>query len=322
MLAPGLEPQYHDTAANILRIVSLSALAAGLSAIHAALLYTDRRFAPSAFNQAVLNVFTIAGALSLWRVLGVYGFAIGYTAGAWVQFAIVYFCARSELEVSNLPPPELGWRDHTRQTVDDRGLRPSAGHEYYVHPRLCDARRTRDGGGARLLPARHHGTDGVPGGSCLKCAAARDRAFRSQFRLREAWRLIDKTIALAAVAAVAGCAIALAFRRPVIELMFQRGSFTAESTVLVSAVFLGLGPSLIGWSLLEVTARSLFALDRPRLPMMAAAIPVVVNVIVTLTTRSPEPHLIGAGASLGLLAGFLFVLVMARVRRRSWLGSA
>ena len=46
---------------------------------------------------------------------------------------------------------------------------------------------------------------------------------------------------------------ALAFRRAGrSRLLFQRGSFTAESTRLVSAVFLGLGPSLIGWSLLEI----------------------------------------------------------------------
>jgi putative peptidoglycan lipid II flippase len=121
---------------------------------------------------------------------------------------------------------------------------------------------------------------------------------------------------------VAGCGIALAFRRPVIAIMFQRGSFTAESTMLVSAVFLGLGPSLIGWSLLELTARSLFALDRPWLPTIAAAIPLVVNVIVTLSARTPQPQFIGLGASLGLLAGFLFVFVTARISRKSWLPSA
>jgi putative peptidoglycan lipid II flippase len=138
---------------------------------------------------------------------------------------------------------------------------------------------------------------------------------RSQLRLQEAWRLIDKTLALAALGAVSGCAIALAFRKPAIELIYQRGSFTAESTDLVSAVFLGLGPSLIGWGLLELTSRSLFALDRPWLPTVAAAIPVVVNVILTMATHSPQPRLIGMGASVGLLVGFLFVFFMARLQR-------
>ena len=86
---------------------------------------------------------------------------------------------------------------------------------------------------------------------------------RSLFRLRDALRLIDKTIALAALVAVGGCGFALIFRQPAIALLFQRGSFTADSTRLVASAFLALGPSLIGWSLMEILARSLFALDRP-----------------------------------------------------------
>src|SRR5580700_3112426 len=94
VLAPGLDPRYHHTSVTILRIAAFSVMAAGAAAINCALLYTDRRFAPFAFYQACLNLFTVAGAASLWRVLGVYGFAIGYTAGAWAQFGVVYFCAR------------------------------------------------------------------------------------------------------------------------------------------------------------------------------------------------------------------------------------
>ena len=64
---------------------------------------------------------------------------------------------------------------------------------------------------------------------------------RSLFRLREAFRLIDRTIALAALVAVAGCGFALLFRQPAIALLFQRGSFTAESTRLVASAFPGAG---------------------------------------------------------------------------------
>jgi putative peptidoglycan lipid II flippase len=145
---------------------------------------------------------------------------------------------------------------------------------------------------------------------------------RSLFRLREAFRLIDRTTALAALAAVGGCAFALVFRQPAIRLFFQRGEFHAESTVLVSAVFLCLGPSLVGWSLLEILSRSLFALDRPWPPVIAAWIPVVFNVTLTLWLHSYQPQLIGVGASLGLLTGFLVLFTMAHARRRRWLAQA
>ncbi|MCL5746489.1 MAG: hypothetical protein M1541_21590, partial [Acidobacteria bacterium] len=111
VLAPGLDPAFYSKAVMNLRIGSLSIFGAGLAAVHTALLYTDRRFAPSAFYQACLNLFTIVCALGFWKFLGVYGFAIGYTLGAWVQLAVVWFFAHSGLRTDNLPACATGWRE-------------------------------------------------------------------------------------------------------------------------------------------------------------------------------------------------------------------
>jgi peptidoglycan biosynthesis protein MviN/MurJ (putative lipid II flippase) len=86
-------------------------------------------------------------------------------------------------------------------------------------------------------------------------------------------------------------------------------------------VFLGLGPSLIGWSLLELTARSLFALDRPWLPVGAAAIAVLFNVAVTFFMNTSDPEFLGIGPSLGLLAAFAMLSTLVRTRRRVWLSA-
>jgi putative peptidoglycan lipid II flippase len=145
---------------------------------------------------------------------------------------------------------------------------------------------------------------------------------RSRLQLREAFRLIDKTIALVALAAVAGCAVGIALRQPLIALLFERGSFTTQSTRLVSAVFVGFAPSLIGWSLLELTSRSLFALDRPQLPLRAVGIPVIFNLGFVLLVRSPEPQWIGLGASLGFLIAFVLLFSLMRANRRRWLEQA
>src|SRR5204863_7223889 len=142
---------------------------------------------------------------------------------------------------------------------------------------------------------------------------------RSLNRLRQAFRLIDRTLALAALASVAACAVGVAVRGPVIALLFQRGSFTADSTVLVSAVFLGFAPSLIGWSLLELTARSLFALDRRWLPLAASAIPVLCNLVMLWSMPPQQPEFIGLVASVGLLSAFAVLFALARARRTRWL---
>jgi putative peptidoglycan lipid II flippase len=321
VLAPGLDPRYYHTSVTILRISAFSIMAAGAAAINCALLYTDRRFAPFAFYQACLNVFTIAGAVGLWRVLGVYGFAIGYTAGAWVQFAVVYFSVRARMDTRNLPTSEVHWREILTRPVAI-GLYAVALALNMVFTR---AWATHIGPG--MAAALDYCMRGVsvplaflvsPISNSLLPEIAR---LRSQLRMREAFHLIDKTLGLATLAAVAGCAVALALRHPVIAILFQRGNFTAESTTLVSTVFLSLAPSLLGWSLLELTGRALFALDRPALAVWASYIPVLVNVALTLWLRSSKPEWIGLGASVGLMVGFLVLFGAAHASRKRWVAA-
>ncbi len=322
VLAPGLDPRYSGSAVAILRIVALSTVAAGSGAIHCALLYTARRFAPFTFYQASLNLFTIIGALSLWKVLGVYGFAIGYSVGAWVQLAVVTFCARTGLERKDLPACKVRWREIAS--------RPFTIMIYAVGLALnmIFTRAWATHAGPGMAAAMDYCMRGVgvplaflvsPISNSLLPEIAR---LRSQMRLREAFHLIDKTLGLAALAAVAACAFALLLRQPAIAILFQRGSFTAESTILVSTVFLGLAPSLIGWSLLELTGRALFALDRPWLPLFAAMIPVMCNMVVTFWLNSSRPELLGLGASSGLMLGFLALFAAAHGSRKRWMAQS
>jgi len=319
VLAPGLDPRYHWTAVTNLRIFSLSTIAAGVGAVQCALLFTDRRFLPTAFYQAALNLFTIIGALSLWKFLGVYAFSLGYTVGAWAQLGIVYFAAHSRLKKKGLPDCPVRWGELLGKPAyfviyaAGLGLNIIFTRAYATHA------------GPGMAAALDYCMRGVgvplailvnPITNSLLPEIARLRTLR---RLRDALRLIDRTAALSALAAVFGCAFALLFREPAIKIIFQHGKFTAESTRMVSAVFLGLGPSLVGWSLIEIVARSLFALDRPWLPVIAASIPVLLNVSLTLLWYSARPELLGVPASLGLLAGFLVLFVLMHTNRKRWL---
>jgi putative peptidoglycan lipid II flippase len=318
-LAPGLEPQPFEAAVNMLRVLSLSTIAAGSGAVYCALLYTRRRFLPTAFYQAAINGLTIVSAVALWRFFGLYAFAIGYTAGAWAQLAIVWFASRSELRGGDAVECEIHWREILAKPAFfvvyavGLGLNMTFTRAYCTHA------------GPGMAAALDYCMRGVsvplallvtPLSNSLLPEIAR---LRSLFRVREAFRLIDRTTALAALAAVAGCAFALLFREPAIRLFFERGQFHADSTQLVSAVFLTLGPSMIGWSLIEISARSLFALDRPWPPVIAAWIPVICNVTITLWLHSYRPQLIGLGASLGLMTGFLVLFAMAHMNRRQWM---
>jgi putative peptidoglycan lipid II flippase len=320
-LAPGLRPEFFGAAVTNLRIFALSIIAAGAGAVQCALLYTDRRFLPTAFYQAALNLFTIVGALSLWKLLGVHAFAIGYTFGAWAQLGIVWFAASARLK-----KPAFESAIHWREIL----LKPAFFVVYAagLGLNITFTRAYATHAGPGMAAALDYCMRGVgvplailvsPISNSLLPEIAR---LRSLFRLREALRLIDRTTALAALVAVGGCGFALLFREPAIALLFQGGSFTRSSTALVSAVFLSLGPSLVGWSLIEIAARSLFALDRPWPPLIAALIPVLVNVILTFALHNDSPQWLGLGASVGLMAGFAVLFVIIHVSRRRWLEQA
>jgi putative peptidoglycan lipid II flippase len=142
---------------------------------------------------------------------------------------------------------------------------------------------------------------------------------RSTLHARNAFQLINRTLGIAAVVAVFSYLVGIVVREPIIAILFQRGHFTAESTRLVSGVFLGFAPSLIGMSLLEIMSRALFSLDRPWLPVMAAAVPVTLNILISRYLHTSVPQEIGWGASIGLCSAFLLLFGMVTLRRKRWL---
>jgi putative peptidoglycan lipid II flippase len=318
VLAPGLDPAHFGDAVNILRILSLSTVAAGAGAVQCALLYTDRRFAPTAFYQAALNFFTIACALLLWPFLGVLAFAVGYTVGAWAQWAIVTVAARRGLPAAPASLCRLSWGNLLAKPAFFAVYAAGLG----LNITFTRAYATQAGPG--MAAALDYCMRGVgvplailviPIANSLLPEIAR---LRSEGQLRTAFRLIGRTTALAAAAAAGICGFALLFRQPAIAILFQHGSFTAESTRMVSAVFLGVGPALLGWTLIEVASRALFSLNRVWPPIAAVAVPVLVNVIVTMSIHSSRPELLGVGASTGLLAGFAVLYLITRTRRSRW----
>jgi peptidoglycan biosynthesis protein MviN/MurJ (putative lipid II flippase) len=88
--------------------------------------------------------------------------------------------------------------------------------------------------------------------------------------------------------------------------------------MLVSRVFLGFAPGIIGWALLDLTSRCLFAMDRPRLPIIAAFIPLAVNLTTMLTLgKVKDPTYLCVGVSAGLLTAFAMLFLAIHLRRPS-----
>ncbi len=316
LLGPGLaEPQKH-TAAILIAILAPSVLFSGSSGIFAALLFTERRFWAPATYQLCLNGATIVIALVFWNAIGEYGLAVGYTAGAMLQFAFTWYASRdlrsTTTEPNTTPRSEIL-------------LKPGMFLLYagLMSSNLVLARAFATHAGSGTAAAFEYSMRCVnvvtaylvyPAANSLLPEIARLRSINNT---PHAYRLMSRSLKLMAIASVIACAAGLLLRTPIIALLFQRGSFTRQSTILVSRVFAGLAPSLIGWTLMDLISRCNFALDRPRLPLIAALIPVSVNAVFLAITRVSDPILLGLGASLGLLAGFGAIFTMTKFSQLS-----
>ena len=320
VLGPGLAAPERAQAVVLLRWLAPSTLFGAGASIFSALLYTERRFLVPGMYQTCLNGATIAGALLLRTTMGVNGFAIGYTTGSGLQLVLTWWFSRDlrRERRSNLQVP-----------VAEVLLKPGM---FMLYAGLI---------AGNLVVTRIFATHAGPGMAaafdyCMRCVSVvlaylvypvastlvpEIARLRGTNETSKAYSLIDSAVLLMAVAAVLSCAFGVLLRTPIIALLFERGNFTPESTRLVSAVFLGIAPSLIGWALLDLIARCFFALNRPRLPVIAAFIPITVNLAITSILRAEgrltSPITLGLGASIGLFIGFAAVFAMIHLRRQT-----
>jgi putative peptidoglycan lipid II flippase len=94
--------------------------------------------------------------------------------------------------------------------------------------------------------------------------------------VRESLARILRSILLLAIPASAGLII---LRVPVIQLLFQRGEFSARSTELVAWALLWYAAGLVGHSVLEVLARAFYALHDTKTPVFVGVAAMSLNVI-------------------------------------------
>lgn len=320
LLGPGLASAESAEAAILLRIFAPSIFFAGTSAIYAALLYTERRFIIPAFYQACVNGSTVVAAMLLWKVLGVYGFAVGYTAGTAIQLLLTWNASRPLVKTLSRG---VGQLPTLRQILVKPGM-------FLLYAALISA---------NILVTRAFATRGGPGMAaafdyCLRCVSVvvaylvypvanslvpELAHLQSSNNMARAYSLIGRSVRLMAGFALAACGIGLLVRTQAIGILFQRGSFTEDSTYLVAAVFLGFAPAIVGWTLMDLGSRCLFALNQSRLPVIAALVPVSINVVVMLAFGWPyslnHPSMLAVGASAGLLSGFVAVYAGLRMSK-------
>ena len=79
--------------------------------------------------------------------------------------------------------------------------------------------------------------------------------------------------------------VLMMLRKPIVSILFERGLFDAESTDLVASALLLMSLGLVALLLLEVIARSFYALSDTLTPVLAGGVQVLMMVVLTLWLR-------------------------------------
>ncbi len=103
--------------------------------------------------------------------------------------------------------------------------------------------------------------------------------------------------------------------RPIVALIFERGSFTAADTAATAAALACYAPGLVGYSAVKIAAPSFYALGDSRTPVTVSVVSVLLNVLLNVTlVRLLGYRGLALGTSLAALANAAILLLLLRRR--------
>lgn len=106
----------------------------------------------------------------------------------------------------------------------------------------------------------------------------------------------------------------IALRVPILSVLFQRGAFTAQSTLLTAQALLCYTVGLWAFSVIRVIDAAFFALQDRKSPLKAAVVALLVNVACSIVLMGPLRH--GGIALATSIASAVNVIMLAVILRR------
>ena len=289
VIAPGFDPDAQELTVSLMRVMLIAPVLFGASGVIMGALNAQQHFLLPALAPIVYNLAIIAGAVFLSPFMGAAGLAVGVVAGATAHLLIqapglARFGARY-FPIFDARDPGVA---SVARLMGPRVLGLAVVQlNFLINTNLA----SRLGEGAvsalnyawllMLLPlgvfAQSIATAAFP---TFAAQAARNEIDPMRRTLSAALRA---TLFLSLPAAV-GLVVLSA---PLVELLFERGEFTAESTQAVASTLQFFALGLAAHSLLEIVTRGFYALHDTRTPVAAGVAAMLLNVALSLLLIGP-----------------------------------
>lgn len=278
LLTPGLADP--ELAVRCMRIVAVTMPLLGIAGYLTAALRSYSRFAPPALIYLAYNVGIIATVLLTFRALGVTGAAIGISVGAALMVAVQAPAAIKVL-------PRIRWSAALRRgrivtiaAIVPVGLYTLTRQSQTFVERFY-ASHLAEGTITHLNYAQK--VSQIPITLAFVAAAVTFPIFARSVaggRTSEARRRMEIDLLVVGSIAVFVTAFLFVEAGPVVELLYQRGQFSAADSASTAAIMQVYALGLVGQATVNLLIRPYFTLDRPSWsPLVAMFVGLVVTAV-------------------------------------------
>ncbi len=281
-LAPGFaaDPAQLQLTVNLMRIQLLSAILFGLSGLVMGILNAHQVFLVPALTPSMYQIGLIFGVLVLSPSMGIYGLAWGVVLGAALHLLLQ---VPTLLKQNGQYSLTLGWRDpYVREVI--RLMLPRMLGVAVVQLNFWVSIWLASGMAEGSVSALTYGFSLMLMAQVAiaqSIATAAMPTFSAQYalgKLDDLRRSLAATLRGVIFLALPASVGLILLRRPIIVLLFQRGEFDARSTELMAWALLWYALGLLGHAVLEILARSFYALHDTKTPVTVGAVAMLLNV--------------------------------------------
>jgi putative peptidoglycan lipid II flippase len=280
VVAPGLAPPQQELATNLTRLLLFSPLLLGIGAAGKGMLEAQDAFTVAAIAPILYNVGIIIGAIFFAPQIGVYGLALGVIGGAFAHGGVQMIALfRRGLRFNPSFSRQVDGLAQVARLMGPRLLGQAAFQVNFIvmtnfASRLGDSRVSALNYANQLFMLPH-------GILALSISTVIFPAMARQYELgltRELRRTLSGALGPLLFLTIPASIGLFMFRVSIVQILFQFGSFSAQSTDLVANALKYFSLGLLAFAVVETVTRAFYAMHDTRTPVIASLITIAVNV--------------------------------------------
>jgi putative peptidoglycan lipid II flippase len=318
VVAPGFDRETEDMAVQLMRILLLSPVFLGFGIAAKGILEAQNQFTLPAVAPLIYNIAIIIGALFFVQDYGIYAVGWAVIIGALGHFLV---------QVPGLVRSGIAFRPSLNRQVDGllevaRLLGPRIiGLAVFQVNFIAVTAFASTAGDQSVAAVNYawqllmlpHGVLALSISTVMFPTMATLYALGDHDGFR---RTLDRTIRPLIFLSIPASIALLLLRKPIVQVIFQSGSFSAESTELVIEPLAWFAIGLVGYALTEILTRVFYATRDTRTPVITGILTVILNLILCALFLEAMGYA-GLALALSVTTAAEAVILMLFLRQRN-----